>query len=50
MYEKQSTYFPLLMLLPSLIFPKYSFADEKIEFIPLNQISKGLSGESFNYL
>ena len=42
--------FPFLMLLPSLILPKYSFADEKIEVIPLIQTSKGLSGESFNYL
>ena len=38
------------MLLPSLIFPKYSFAAEKIEVVPLIQTSKGLSGESFNYL
>ena len=42
--------FPFLMLLPSLIFPKYSFADEKIEVITLIQTSKGLSGERFNYL
>ena len=39
-----------LILLPSLICPKYSYAEEKIEVIPLIQTSKGLSGESFNYL
>ena len=42
--------FPWLILLPSLISPKYSLAEEKIEIIPLIQTSKGLSGESFNYL
>ena len=41
---------PLLILLPTLISPKYSLAEEKIEVIPLIQTSKGLSGESFNYL
>ena len=39
-----------LILLPSLICPKYSYAEEKIEVIPLIQTSKGLSGEKFNYL
>ena len=39
-----------LLLLPTLIFPKFSFAEKKIEVFPLIQTSKGLSGESFNYL
>ena len=39
-----------MMLFPTLICPKYSFSNEKIEVIPLIQTSKGLSGESFNYL
>ena len=42
--------YPFLMLLPTLISPNYSLAEEKIEVIPLIQTSKGLSGESFNYL
>ena len=46
----KALFFPFLMLMPSLIFPKYAFANEKIEVIPLIQTSKGLSGESFNYL
>ena len=41
---------PFLILLPTLICPKYSFAKEKIEVIPLIKTSKGLSGENFNYL
>ena len=40
----------LLILLPSLISSNYSLAEEKIEVISLIQTSKGLSGESFNYL
>ena len=43
-------FFPFLLLLPSLILPKYSSANEKIEVMPLIQTSKGLSGETFNYL
>ena len=42
--------FPFLILLPILICPKLSYAEEKIEVIPLIQTSKGLSGEKFNYL
>ena len=46
---KQLT-FPFLILVLTLISPEYSSAEEKIEVIPLIQTSKGLSGESFNYL
>ena len=42
--------FSFLVILSALISPKYSLADEKIEVVPLIQTSKGLSGESFNYL
>ena len=42
--------FPLILLLPTLVTPKYSLAEEKIEVTPLIQTSKGLSGKSFNYL
>lgn len=42
--------FPLILLLPTLVTPQYSLAEEKIEVTPLIQTSKGLSGESFNYL
>tara|TARA_A100001011_G_C13890751_1_gene666893 strand:+ start:97 stop:519 length:423 start_codon:yes stop_codon:yes gene_type:complete len=42
--------FPLILLLPTFVTPKYSLAEEKIEVTPLIQTSKGLSGKSFNYL
>ena len=42
--------FPFMLALPFLITTKYSLAEEKIEVTPLIQTSKGLSGESFNYL
>ena len=42
--------FPVLLLLPSLISPKYSLAKEKVEVTQLIKTSKGLSGENFNYL
>ena len=42
--------FPFLLLLPSLISPKYSLAKEKVEVTQLIKTSKGLSGENFNYL
>ena len=42
--------FSFLVLLTALISPKYSLAEEKIEVVSLIQTSKGLSGESFNYL
>ena len=42
--------FPVLLLLPSLISPKYSLAKEKVEVTQLIKTSKGLSGEKFNYL
>ena len=42
--------FPILLLLPSLISPKYSLAKEKVEVTQLIKTSKGLSGENFNYL
>ena len=42
--------FPFLLLLPSLISPKYSLAKEKVEVTQLIKTSKGLSGEKFNYL
>ena len=32
-----------------LVLPQYSFAEEKIEIIPLVQSSEGLSGKNFNY-
>ena len=34
----------------TLVMPQFSFAEEKIEVIPLIQTSKGLSGKNFNYL
>ena len=34
----------------TLFVPQFSFAEEKIEVIPLIQSSKGLSGQKFNYL
>ena len=34
----------------TLFVPQFSFAEEKIEVIPLIQTSKGLSGQKFNYL
>ena len=34
----------------TLVLPKPSFAEEKIEVIPIIQSTKGLSGENFNYL
>ena len=43
-------FFPVLLLLPSLISPKYSLAKEKVEVTQLIKTSKGLSGENFNYL
>ena len=42
--------FPILLLLPTSISPKYSLAEEKVEVTQLIKTSKGLSGESFNYL
>ena len=42
--------FSFLVIITALISPKYSLAEEKIEVVPLIQTSKGLSGESFNYL
>ena len=34
----------------TLVVPKFSLSEEKIEVIPLIQTSKGLSGKNFNYL
>ena len=48
--KNKKIFFSFLVLLTALISPKYSLADEKIEVVPLIQTSKGLSGESFNYL
>ena len=42
--------FPFLMFLATLICPKYSLSEEKIEITPLIQTSTVLSGENFNYL
>ena len=42
--------FPILILLPNLISPKYALAEEKVEVTQLIKTSKGLSGEKFNYL
>ena len=39
----------ILLIFPTIISPKYSFSEEKIEVIPLIQTTKGLSGEGFNY-
>ena len=46
----KNCFFSFLVILTALISPKYSLAEEKIEVVPLIQTSKGLSGESFNYL
>ena len=46
----KNCFFSFLVILTALISPKYSLAEEKIEVVPLIQTSKGLSGETFNYL
>ena len=38
------------LFIGTLAFPQTSFAEEKIEVIPIIQSSKGLSGKNFNYL
>ena len=38
------------LFIGTLALPQTSFAEEKIEAIPIIQYSKGLSGENFNYL
>ena len=38
------------LFIGTLALPQLSFADEKIEVIPIIQSSKGLSGKNFNYL
>jgi quercetin dioxygenase-like cupin family protein len=38
------------LFIGTLAFPQTSFAEEKIEVIPIIQSSKGLSGKKFNYL
>ena len=38
------------LFIGTLALPKPSFAEEKIEVIPIIQSSKGLSGKNFNYL
>ena len=38
------------LLIGTLALPQPSFAEEKIEVIPIIQSSKGLSGKNFNYL
>jgi len=43
-------FFSFLVKSTALISPKYSLGEEKIEVVPLIKTSKGLSGESFNYL
>ena len=37
------------LFIGTLFLPKFSFAEEKIEVIPIIQTSKGLSGKNFNY-
>ena len=46
----KNCFFYFLVILTALLSPKYYLAEEKIEVVPLIQTSKGLSGESFNYL
>ena len=38
------------LLIGTLVLPQPSFAEEKIEVIPIIQSSKGLNGKNFNYL
>jgi len=38
------------LFIGTLALPQLSFAEEKIEVIPIIQSSKGLSGKNFNYL
>ena len=38
-----------LLFIGTLFLPQFSFAEEKIEVIPIIQTSKGLSGKNFNY-
>ena len=38
------------LFIGTLALPHPSFAEEKIEVIPIIQSSKGLSGKNFNYL
>ena len=40
----------IFLFIGTLALPQTSVAEEKIEVIPLIQSSKGLSGETFNYL
>ena len=37
------------LFIGTLFLPQFSFAEEKIEVIPIIQTSKGLSGKKFNY-
>ena len=46
----KSLFLPIIFLLPTLISPKNSLANEKIEVIPLIETSTGLNGKKFNYL
>ena len=48
---KLKNIFPIcLLFISNLVLPKPSFAEEKIEVIPIIQSSKGLGGKNFNYL
>ena len=48
---KLKKFIPFCFLFVGTLFlPKFSFAEEKIEVIPIIQSSKGLSGKNFNYL
>ena len=40
----------MLNFIGTLFVPQFSVVEEKIEFIPLNQSLKVLSGKNFNYL
>ena len=47
---KLKKFIPLCFLfIGNLLLPQLSFAEEKIEVIPIIQSSKGLSGKNFNY-
>jgi len=48
---KIKTFIPFCFLfIGTFALPQSSFAEEKIEVIPIIQSSKGLSGKNFNYL
>ena len=47
---KSKKFIPFCFLfIGTLFLPQFSFAEEKIDVIPIIQTSKGLSGKNFNY-